>query len=218
MAINIQGVSNNPLDVDPNSKALRSTHRPNDVLGSYRKAMRSGTVAAGLTAASRVFAFRWAPTPNTLIAVVRNIQLDLGGTATAFTAGFVNLDFFVSRTFSVLDTTGGTAGTYATNQGKLKTGHATSAGAQMYMTTTAAISGATDTIDTDAFATVSISVAATPAGLALLAPFDVFKPGAQEWPLVLANNEGFIMKATVPATGTWDFGITVAHDEYTTFQ
>lgn len=212
----LQGFAGVVADVDPNSRAQRSTTRPNDVQGSYRKTMKTGTIAAGLTAASRVFSFRFAPTPNTMVAVVRNVQVSIGDLA-AFTAGFITLDMFVSRSFTVQDATGGVAGTISGNNGKMKTAHASSAGAGYYISTTAAISGNTDVLDTDAMSSINLSAPAT-AGLDLLPPFDLFKPGTTEWPLVLANNEGLVIKATVPATGTWDLAVTIAHDEFVSFQ
>jgi hypothetical protein len=38
-----------------------------------------------------------------------------------------------------------------------------------------------------------------------------------EHPVLLAQNEGFVVRATVPATGTWQFGITVAWAEVTAY-
>ena len=41
-------------------------------------------------------------------------------------------------------------------------------------------------------------------------------PGSES-PLVLAQNEGFVIRATVPATGTWQFGCTVTWTELTAY-
>jgi hypothetical protein len=38
-----------------------------------------------------------------------------------------------------------------------------------------------------------------------------------EMPLLLAQNEGFVLRATVPATGTWQFGVTVVWAEITAY-
>jgi hypothetical protein len=49
-------------------------------------------------------------------------------------------------------------------------------------------------------------------------PTEFFKPEwSGEWPLVLAQNEGFIIRATVPATGTWDFAVTMEWSEVSAF-
>jgi hypothetical protein len=35
--------------------------------------------------------------------------------------------------------------------------------------------------------------------------------------LLLAQNEGFVVRATVPATGTWQFGVTVVWTEVASY-
>jgi hypothetical protein len=39
------------------------------------------------------------------------------------------------------------------------------------------------------------------------------RPEADSYPLLFAQNEGFIIRATVPATGTWAFAVTVDWNE-----
>lgn len=197
--------------VEDNSQALRATLRQLDCLGSYRKAMTSGTIAAGLAGASLVFGFRWAPSPNTLLCPVRRIVI-AAGCVTGFTAGFVKFDAFMARSMTALHSSGGTAGTFTGNNAKLRTDFATSAGASCYISTTAAISGGTETLDTDPFAQASVSVPNTGGGV-VLNPTDLFRAAPGECPIILENNEGFVIKATVPATGTWQIGVTVDWDE-----
>jgi hypothetical protein len=36
---------------------------------------------------------------------------------------------------------------------------------------------------------------------------------ANEWPLVFVQNEGFVIRGTVPATGTWEFGVLMEWSE-----
>lgn len=188
------------------------------IIGSYRKAMTSGTFTAGLSAASLVYGFRWAPGAApaagiATIAQIRSITLTAGDSATAFTAGFVNFQAFVARGYSTLDTTGGTAGTFTLNNGKLATRMPITAGATCAISTTAAISGGASNLDTDPFAVLSTSVQAV-AGIPLLGfPMDLFDADEDEPRLILENNEGFVIKATVPATGTWQLGVSVSWDE-----
>jgi hypothetical protein len=40
-------------------------------------------------------------------------------------------------------------------------------------------------------------------------------PGSH--PMLLAQNEGFMIRSTVPATGTWAFSVTVEWDEVPKF-
>lgn len=215
MPVGILGTSaflSNQLEVEGQG-AARVTLTPVDVgiYGSYRKAMTSGTIAANLGAASLVYGFRWAPTPNTLLCLVRRVMITMGN-VTAFAAGFIAMNMFAARSYSVLETSGGTLGTYSTNNAKLRTSFAASAGVTNYMTTTAAISGGTATLDADPMGQLSTSVTAT-AGAPPTTPTNLFSAAPGECPLILANQEGFVIKATVPATGTWQLGVTVDWDE-----
>lgn len=218
MSVQIGGaVSNTAADVDAASRAVRVTIRGNDpgALGSYRKSMTSGTIGAGLTAASEVFNFRWAPTPNTAICVLRRIGVSVGS-VTGFAAGFVAINAFFARAFTVQGTTGGTAGAFTGNNAKKRTSFATSAGALMAITTTAALSGDTSTLDTDPFATISNSVIVTGGAPPVVNVQELYR-SLSDYPIVFANSEGFILKATVPATGTWQLGVDVDWDEYASF-
>lgn len=214
--LQVQGNSGTVAEVDLTWRAARTSLRPIDVgaLGAYRKAMTSGTIAAALAGGSLVFGMRWAPTPNTHLALVRRINI-AAGDLVGFTAGLIKFDLFAARSYTVLETVGGTAGVFTGNNAKLRSSYATSAGMTSYMATTAAISGGTHTDDTDPLGQDSVSVAAT-AGAPITNPMNLFQALPGEPPLVLANNEGFVIKATVPATGTWQLGVTVDWDEVIT--
>jgi hypothetical protein len=41
--------------------------------------------------------------------------------------------------------------------------------------------------------------------------------GGNPAPMVLAQNEGVVIRATVPATGTWGHGVTMAWSEVATY-
>lgn len=182
------------------------------IVGQYRKAMTSGTIAAGLTAASIVYGFRWAPTAGGATRCdVRRITINMGDLV-GFTAGFVNIQAFAVRDYTKLEDTGGTAGTFTNSNAKLDSRYPVSQGATCYITTTAATSGGVGTADTDPFATLSQSVTNT-AGSPVGTGLDLFYALADEGPLTLRNTEGFIIKATVPATGTWQLGVNVTWDE-----
>lgn len=218
MAIQVQGNGGTVAEVDSTThRAVRTSIRPGEgslFSGAFRKAQRSGTIGAGLTAASLVYGFRWAPTPSTALALIRRVQVSFGN-VTAFAAGFFDVDMFRAPSYTVLEGTGGTAGTYTTTNGKLRSSHATSLGAASYISTTAAISGGTATLDTDPMGTVSESVAAT-AGAPPTTIRDIFRALPGEYPLVLATSEGFVLKATAPATGTWNIAVTIEWDEVLT--
>jgi hypothetical protein len=182
--------------------------------GSYRKAMTSGTIAAGLTAASYVYAFKFAKTSSDGYAAVRRITVSAGDLL-GFTAGFINLQSFITRPYATIEATGGTAGTFTINNGKLDSRDPVSAGAACYIATIAAISGGVGTDDTDPFSNCALSVAATAGAPPLAAPFELFRAMPGEKPLILrASGEGFRIQATVPATGTWQLGVVVDWDEF----
>lgn len=218
MAIQTQGNGGVVAEVDSTThRALRTSLRPYEgsaFSGSFRKAQRSGTIGAGLSAASLVYGFRWAPTPSTALALIKRVAVSFG-CVTGFTAGFFDVDMFRAPSYTVIEPTGGTAGTFTTTNGKLRSSHTTSLGAASYISTTAAISGGTATLDTDPMGTVSESVAAT-AGATPASARDLFRALQGEYPLVLATSEGFVIKATVPATGTWNIAVTVDWDEVLT--
>lgn len=185
--------------------------------GSYRKAMTSGTIAAGLAANSLVFAFKYQTSNLNGMAQIRRITVSAGDLV-AFAAGFINLQAFIGRPYTTLENVGGTAGVFTAHGGKLDSALPVSAGASCYISTTAAISGGVHNDDTDPFANCPLSVSATAGNPPLLAPFELFRaiPNVNgDAPLILrGSGEGFSIKATVPATGTWQLGVTVDWDEY----
>ncbi len=220
MSINNAGATTGTgQEVETASRAARMTLRPVDVVtgagGTFRKAMNTGLIAAGFTAGTPIFSFRWAPTPTTAICLVRRVSISVGNGATAFAAGLANFGAFVARTFSAQDT-GGTTGTFTTNNAKLRTSYATSLGATCMIAGTGANTAGTRTLDTDPFGVAEVGVLAT-AGTTILPLTDLFRPQPGESPLVLANNEGVIIQATVPATGVWTAGIIVEWDELSAY-
>lgn len=198
-------------EVETTSRALRVTQRPVDIglLGSYSKGLLSGTIAAGLSANSPVWSLRWSPANTTLVALVRHIQISIGDLA-GFTAGFGAFNLFVARGFTASDT-GGNAGTFSGNTGKLRTRFGTTVMSDMRIAGTAALSAGTRTLDSDPLKTLSTSFTATAGNP--IPPFDLWRPMPGEWPLVLAKDEGLVIQATAPATGTWQLGVNVKWDE-----
>jgi hypothetical protein len=55
------------------------------------------------------------------------------------------------------------------------------------------------------------------AGATLVSPFAMFDQRPGEHPLVLAQNEGFVIQATVPATGVWFFAVKADWVEIATY-
>ena len=214
MAIQIQGNGGTVAEVDgTNYRAMRGTLRPIDygALGSYRMSLLSGTMAAGLAANSEVFQFRW--TDATRICVVTSVIWDgLSGSATAFAAGFSKVDMLVARSWTA-DGSGGAAATISGNNQKQRTSMGTTLLGAARASSTAALTAGTKTLDTQAVGQYSAAIG-TGTSVQWMPQFDLFHadPGGES-PLILAQNEGFVIRATVPATGTWQFGATVCWTE-----
>ena len=214
MAIQIQGNGGTVQEVDGTVfRAARVTVRPMDygALGSYRTSGISGTMAAGLAGNSEVFQFRW--TDATRLAVITSVTLDgLSGSATAFTAGFGRVYMTIARNWSA-DGSGGTSLLPVTNDGKMRTSMGTSLTNALRIASTAALGAGTKTLDAQAVGQVSLSFG-TVVSVQYSDPVDLWHvdPGV-EHPIVLAANEGFSVRAVVPATGTWQFGMTCTWTE-----
>lgn len=233
MAIQFQGNSGTVAEVSPTNRALRNENRPVDVegLGAYSVCVFTGTMAAGLAANAPIFSVRW--TDATRLMIVRRIALYARNAGTAFTAGTGLFDLLFARAFTVSDS-GGTAVVLSGNNQKRKTVFGTSLVGDMRISSTAALTAGTRTLDANALfsvkgflpatstnyvfvgeGSVGIPGAATQAGATR--PLDLWRQDfASEWPMVLATNEGFIIRATVPATGTWEAAVALDWVEVTT--
>jgi hypothetical protein len=218
MAIQLQGFNGVVGDVGGSTfRALKVQQMPLDYgsLGTYRKSLISGTMAAGLAANSEVFQFRWSDA--TRLCAIRRIVIDgLSGSATAFAAGLARVHVTAARSWTVSGSAGN-AGILTTNEGKMRTSMGTTLLGDVRIASTGALGAGTKTLDTDSIGQYSFSVG-TVANVQYLNQTILFgeDPGP-EHPLILAQNEGFAIRATVPATGTWQFGVTVTWSELTAF-
>src|SRR5258706_3153566 len=182
------------------------------LLGSYCMGANSGTMAAGLGAGAPVFSFRYGAAN---LAIIRKITAEADDITTAFVAGAAKFDLIAARSFTVSDT-GGTAGTLTTNNGKLRTSFATTGVSDFRIASTATLTPGTRTLDAQPLASVEFAVS-TAIAAGLLPTTDLFRPAIGESPLVLVQNEGFVLQATVPGTGTWVFSARVCWDEVSAF-
>lgn len=214
MAIQIQGNGGTVADVDgTNYRAMRTTLRPIDygAFGTYRMSLLSGTMAAGLAANAEVFQFRW--TDATRLCVVSAITFDgLSGSATAFAAGFGKLDVLVARSWTA-DGSGGGAATLTGNNQKRRTSMGTTLLGAARIASTAALTAGTKTLDAQGIGQYSAAFGTTTSTQWIPQTQLFHQVGGVESPLILAANEGFVLRATVPATGTWQFGVTVCWTE-----
>jgi hypothetical protein len=205
MAIQLIGPSGNVAETD-SGKAIRVVGRGLDpgALGAYRMSVRTGVMAAGLAANAEIFQFRW--TDATRLAVVERVTFDGMGSIVAFAAGVASFYTTAARGWSA-DGSGGTAITQTGNNMKQRTSFGTTLLGAARVASTAALTAGTKTLDSQDFGQAVGGVTATAgAGLAPQSMMDVLGLG---YPLVLVTNEGFVIRATVPATGTWTAGFTI---------
>jgi hypothetical protein len=212
MGSQISGLTSaNIAEVEAATKALRSVIYPEDYTtnGNYSMGANSGVMAAGLAANSPIFAFQW--THASKLCLVKRIIISAGNAGTAFAAGVAVFNMFGARSFSVMDTGGGSV-LPTGNANKLKTGMATTQLAAARVSSTATLTAGTRTKDGVPMGSLVQGVQAT-AGIPFAPPYPIFDAAPGQYPLVLATNEGFVIEATVPATGTWQFGIKVEWGE-----
>lgn len=207
MSLQVRGYTGTVAEVDSTSRSLLVEPRPlQHAAGHYQIAMVSGTMAAGLGAGSEIFQLRW--TDSASIALIRSVRLWAGG-ITAFTAGFASFRLSFATSFTVAGTGGNTA-TLTGRNGKLRTSMTATAMNEIRCASTAALTAGTKTLDAQSLRTVGGATTAT-AGTVILPPTELLNSSAgdPDHPVVLAQNEGLIIIATVPATGTWTFGVDV---------
>src|SRR6266481_6335678 len=145
----------------------------------------------------------------------------LGGYQVVTTCGTASGLASGNLAFGAMDTTGAictnaTGGTLTTNNGKLRTSFATTGVSDFRIASTATLTAGTRTLDAQPLASVEFAVS-TAIDAGLLPTTDLFRPAIGESPLVLAQNEGFVLQATVPGTGTWVFSARVCWDEVSAF-
>ncbi len=178
-------------------------------LGHYRISVVTGTLAAAFAANAQVFQFKW--TDATRLAVILRIRtrfLPLTLFTAATLTDHTSFNAFMVRSYAAGG--GGTTLTLTGNNAKLRTSMASSL-ATINVATTAALTAAT-TLDAQPF-TQSIRkgnrvnpAAATEETITALTDGLEFVPdiGIGEHPLILAQNEGFVIanRTVWPAAGT----------------
>jgi len=151
----------------------------------------------GIAGAGPIFSFRWAQA--NAYAVIQQVKIT-GMITTAFTTPQVNdIDMIAARSFTASDT-GGTALTPTGNTGKARTSMGTTQVADIRIATTAALGAGTRTLDASAmwighYITGNTAVTgAAPQGV--VQDLIIYEPdlNAAQHPLVLALNEGFVLR------------------------
>lgn len=231
MAVIEGGASAGLADVGSLTKGIRIEQRPVDVgaLGEYQMANFSGTMAAGLAGASTVYSLRWADATRAIL--IRRLSLVAMTLGTAFTAGQVLFELMAARTFTASDT-GGTSILPVTNSQKKRTSFGTTLITDLRIASTGALTPGTRTLDGNPHNAIRAFVPATQVNYPIVGGHtivpgastvafdlewrDLYNHKGSKWPLVFVQNEGLILRATVPATGTWEFGVLLEWAEIVT--
>jgi len=225
MAIQIQGNGGVVAEVDGTTfRALRVTARPINygALGMYRSGAISGTMAAGLAGAAEVFQWRWSDGTN--LGIVYAVSISAGANVAATAAAIVGFAMTAARSWTVIGSSG-TRLTLTGNNSKLRTSMGTSLVNDAGISTTTGLTAGTKTLDANNLGAVALGIGT---GALTVSPnfnllpdtwlFNAFNEGHH--PLVLAQNEGFVVRngaVAWPATMTWNFAVNVAWAEALAF-
>lgn len=191
---------------------LRRYIAPSRVRGAFRHHLVSGALG-GLAAGSVIASLR---NGSVYPIAVRRILFGFAGLENPFSAGIFKFEVFVARSFTAADS-GGTAATLTSDNGKLKTSFSTTDLTDFRISSGAAITAGTRTLDTTALSTIAGSVGVEPSKIYIPSQsrlFDGFAP--DDWPLVLEANEGLVVAATTPLVGGWCFDCGVDYHTYET--
>lgn len=215
MAIKLAGNAATVAEVESVTRALRITPRPIDwgSLGVYEKMLASGIMAAGLSADSPVFSFR---NSSANVYLLNRVRLTMGGLDTAFAAGQATFKLFPARSFTVSDS-GGTAGTLSGHNGKLRASMSASGLADIRIASTATLTAGTRTKDADPIAGITFGIGTAASAIYVPPNTVLFEAAPDEQPFIMVQNEGFVVEATVPGTGTWCFGIDAKWTELASY-
>jgi hypothetical protein len=177
--------------------------------GPFHHTGKSGVMAAGLAAAAPIYAFQ---NPSAAVFVLlKRVKIAAWSLNAGFASGLATFDLFVARSFTALDT-GGQPATLSGNNGKLRTAYASTV-SDIVRSTTGALTPGTRTLDNSPIESWNVAVTNGANTPLMPTPYKLFDKAPGEMPLLLAQNEGFVILATVPATGIWTFAIGAEWDE-----
>lgn len=191
----IQDADGTDLHVDATFGAARSSLWPLDhgVHGQYGVSVASGLMAS-LAGAAPVFSLRWTDSAKFFVLLQFKAAYQ---TITAFSsANEIGSELVVARSFTASDTAG-TALTLSGDNAKKRTNMPTTLVGDARIATTAALTAGTRTLDTQGIASVVNMSPLAQTGL-------VYTTAQQEHPVILAQNEGLVLRNLIAfgASGT----------------
>jgi hypothetical protein len=191
--------------------------------GFYRIGATSGTMAAALAANAEIFQFRYVTAASRLAAVYK-VSISAGANVAATAAGLVAFRMAAARSWTAAGS-GGTRLTLTGDNAQLRTSMTTTEVNDAGISTTAGLTAGTKTLDTTDLAAISIGIGTgaltVSADFSLLSQASLFDAdGEGQHPLILANQEGFVIRSGAnawPATMTWAFSVNVLWGEVSAF-
>ena len=182
--------------------------------GHYVLAASTGSIGAGAGSNSELFHFRW--TSTGVLCKILFVKLTGLRASTAFTAGDIDISLSIARSWTAAGT-GGTFPTLTGNNQKLDTDFASTLMGGQRLATTAALGVGTKTLDAQPVGQIlthssgGFSSATPIIGSIYLPTTELFRASISDGqaPITLANNEGVVIRATVPATGVWTLGFVI---------
>lgn len=191
--------------------------------GAYRLSMKSSNITAGLASDSEVFQFRYVTSAGR-VCLVFGVSVSLANNVAATAASNNTLELFVARSWSAAGSSG-TRATLTGNNNKLRSNHATSEVNDAGIISTTALTAGTKTLDAQPIGSVAFSFVTGAITVQLngnicpktnlLGEFS----GGLGWPLVLTNQEGFVIRNGVafPAGATPRLSVDVLWTEAEAF-
>jgi hypothetical protein len=183
--------------------------------GMYAHVAKSGVMpnAVAMTSAP-IYSFHW-PGGGTgsapFYAFVRRVRLSVAA-LNVFAAGIATFEIFAARNFTNLDS-GGTTTTFTAPNNQMRTTMAASRTTIM-VANTAPLSPGVRTLDAAPLDSQSFVAPVTYPAMFSPSRITLFERLEGEHALMLANNEGFVVRTTLPAGGPWQFTVTTEWDEY----
>jgi hypothetical protein len=219
MAIQVQGNGGTVAEVDGTSyRAMRVTQRPLDA-GAFGHYRLSTTVALVVTQAANgtLFSFRWGDASR--LCAVQFIRLQCLQTAAATATIMPSFEVFVARSFSASDSAG-TALTLTGNSFKKRTSMGTTLVTDIRKAAVAAgLTAGTRTLDGEPILQMPTQQTITTPNTITYEQSIDFTDGTDH-PLVLAQNEGFIVRGPTVvfgAAGTANLVVDVSWAELTAY-
>jgi len=189
---------------------------------SYRFAGFTGTIAAATSANSEVLQFRFSSGTKSFALVERIDFSGMGIVAVATAAGPLGFQIYVARAWTGIGS-GGTRIIPAADNLQLETISPNSQVNDIGIATTGALTGGTKTLDGNAIGQaiggIGTGAVTTYGQTSVVLPQTMFNFADSGMPLVLANNEGFVIRTTHngPAGLTYAAGFMVQWREVTAF-